>query len=83
MSKYEVEVTLIFSKTLYMHGDADSVEEEITRMIKSGELDLDLEKDLQDYDITDMTDVSMDEETWGCQMYHELKDEACLRSMEE
>lgn len=76
MSTYEVTVTFTFTKTVSVSGkDVDGAGDELDRMINSGEVELDFNDDLTDYEFGCFELVSDDEEDWGCQMYHELRDE--------
>lgn len=78
MGVYEVRVTVTYETTITMSGyDYDRTYDKVESMIENGEIELDLEKDLLDYEIDeDFKDWT--EETWGCDMYHQLKAEGVL-----
>lgn len=78
MSTYEVTVTFTFTKTVSVSGkNVDDAADELDRMINSGEVELDFNEELSEYVFGTFEFVSNEDE-WGCQMYHELKDEGLL-----
>lgn len=74
MPAYNVNITVTYRTNVTVGAeDADEAYYEVERMIKNGEIDLDLSKDLDEYDI-DEDFVDITEELRADEILSELKE---------
>ena len=75
MPTYNVNIRVTYKTTITVTArDEEDAYDKVESRIEKGELNLDLSKELEDYDINeDFEDIS--EEVWGDEMYHMLRDD--------